>query len=119
MAIASYILTGIAVGVASGFFGIGGGVIVIPILVYFFGLSQHTAQGTSLAALLLPVSIFAVLKYQEQGEVKITMAIFIAIGLLLGAYFGAVAVHHVSDPSLKKIFGLLLLAASIKMLLGK
>lgn len=119
MTIISYILTGIAVGVASGFFGIGGGVIMIPILVFFFGLSQHTAQGTSLAALLLPVSIFAVLKYHDQNEVKISMAIFIAVGVLLGAYFGAVAVHHVSDPSLKKIFGLLLLATSIKILIGK
>src|SRR3989344_4778174 len=119
MAIARYIFTGIVVGVASVFFGIGGGVIMIPILVYFFGLSQHTAQGTSLAALLLPVSIFAVLKYHDQNEVKITMALFIAIGLLLGAYFGAVAVHQVSDPSLKKLFGLLLLATSLKILLGK
>lgn len=119
MAIASYILTGIVVGVASGFFGGGGGVILIPILVYLYGLNQHTAQGTSLAALLLPVAIFAVFKYNEQNNVKISMAIFIALGVLLGAYFGAVAVHYVSDPSLKKIFGLFLLATSIKILLGK
>jgi len=119
MTIISYIFTGIIVGVASGFFGGGGGVVLIPILVYLFGLSQHTAQGTSLAALLLPVAIFAVLKYHEQGNIKITMAIFIAIGVLLGAYFGAVAVHQVSDPNLKKLFGLLLLAVSIKILLGK
>lgn len=119
MLIIGYILIGLAAGVASGFFGIGGGLIMIPAMVYFFHLTQHQAQGTSLAVLTPPVAIFAVIKYYKEGNVNLYMAAFIAVSFIFGAYFGGTYVQYISDPTLKKIFGVLLLIVSIKMILGK
>jgi len=119
MIILGYILTGLVAGVASGFFGVGGGIIMIPVMVYFFHLTQHEAQGTSLAVLLLPVGILAAIKYYQEGNVKLTMAVYIAVSFIIGAYFGATLVHYISDPALKRAFGVLLFLVSIKMIIGK
>src|SRR5262245_21302284 len=83
------LVAGVAVGILSGLVGIGGGVFIIPILVYGFGLSQHKAQGTSLGALLAPIGLFAFFEYYKAGNVDIRAAILIAIGFMLGGFLGA------------------------------
>ena len=113
------ILIGLFAGIASGFFGIGGGLVMIPAMVYFFNLTQHQAQGTSLAVLTPPLVLFAAIRYYNEGNVNLHMAVFIALGFIGGAYLGATFVHYVSDPMLKRLFGVLLLVVSIKMILGK
>ncbi len=115
----TYIALGLMAGVASGFLGIGGGSILIPVLVYFFGLTQHQAQGTTLAIMIPPIGLLAAWKYYIEGNVKLNMAAFICIGFLVGGLIGAILVHKVSAPILKKIFGGLLFLISINMILGK
>ncbi len=119
MEILGAIFIGLFAGAASGLFGIGGGLVMIPALVYFFQLTQHQAQGTSLAVLTLPVVFLGALKYYNEGNVQLKLAGFIAISFIIGAYGGSVLVHKLSDPMLKKIFGALLFVVSIKMILGK
>ncbi len=113
------ILIGLAAGVSSGFFGIGGAIILIPALVYIFKFSQHLAQGTALAALLLPVGILAVIKYYKSGDVNIKAALFIALGFIVGGFIGAAFVQAVPSPMLKKVFAVMLLGISIYMFFGK
>lgn len=112
-------LLGLGAGVLSGLFGIGGGIIIVPGLIYLFGLSQHKAQGTSLVALLLPVGLLAVLKYYKAGHVEIFSGLLLALGLFLGAYFGANIAESLPTPLLKRLFGGLFLIIAIRMLLGK
>lgn len=113
------ILIGLVAGIASGFFGIGGGLVMVPALVYFFQFTQHQAQGTSLAVLTLPVVILGALRYYKEGNVNVYMALFIAISFVLGAYLGASIVTKIPSLTLKRIFGILLLFFSIRMILGK
>jgi len=119
MEIVGSILIGSIAGIASGFFGIGGGLVMVPALVYFFQFTQHQAQGTSLAVLTVPVVVLGAIKYFNEGNVNIKMAIFIALSFVIGAYIGAVFVHKIPDAMLKKVFGVLLLFVSVKMILGK
>ena len=119
MEIFGSVLIGFVAGAASGLFGIGGGLVMVPALVYLFQLSQHQAQGTSLAVLTLPVVFLGALKYYQEGNVKLKMALFIAVSFVIGAYGGSVLVHKISDPMLKKLFGALLFVVSIRMILGK
>ena len=114
-----YLILGLAAGVTSGFFGIGGATILIPILVFLFGLTQHQAQGTTLAIMVPPIGLLAAMKYYFEGNVKLNMAAFICIGFFLGGLFGAQFAHKVSDPILKKAFGVFLFLASLKMIFGK
>ncbi|MCM8819375.1 MAG: sulfite exporter TauE/SafE family protein [Candidatus Omnitrophica bacterium] len=114
-----YILLGIFAGIASGFFGIGGGTILIPALVYVFGLTQHQAQGTTLAIMIPPIGLLAALKYYFEGNVKLAMAIFICVGFFLGGLIGAYFAHKISDISLKRFFGVYLFFISLKMIFGK
>ena len=113
------ILIGFVSGISSGFFGIGGAVILIPALVYIFKFSQHLAQGTALAALLLPVGILAVIKYYKLGDVNMKVALFIACGFIIGGFIGATFMQAVPSPVLKKLFAVMLLFISIYMLMGK
>ncbi|MBI4974553.1 MAG: sulfite exporter TauE/SafE family protein [Candidatus Omnitrophica bacterium] len=112
----SYILVGFLSGIFSGFLGLGGGLVLIPILVYVYGLSQHQAQGTSLAVMVPPITILAALRYYYSGNVKLNMAVFIALGFILGAFLGADFVQHVTGVALKKIFGVILLLVSFRMI---
>ncbi len=107
---------GLGAGVLAGLVGIGGGIVIVPLLT-FIGLTQREASGTSLAALLLPVGVLGFIEYYTRGEVKLPYAIGIAIGLLIGALVGAVLAGHVSNALLQKLFGLLLLAVATKLLL--
>lgn len=117
--ILSYLLLGIAAGVLSGLIGIGGGVIIVPALVFLFGLSQHQAQGTTLALLVPPIGILAAWTYYKQGYVDIRIALLIAAGFFAGSLLGAKVATALSNDVLEKIFGVALLLISIKMILGK
>ena len=109
-------LIGLTAGVVSGLFGVGGAILIIPGLVLLLGLSQHTAQGTSLAALLLPVGFLGALEYYRRGEVNIPYAAIIAIGLFLGAFVGAKLAGTMGDLALRRAFGVFLLLVSARLL---
>jgi len=109
-------LIGLTAGVVSGLFGVGGAILIIPGLVLLLGLSQHTAQGTSLAALLLPVGFLGALEYYRRGEVNIPYAAIIAIGLFLGAFVGAKLAGAMGDLALRRAFGVFLLLVSARLL---
>ncbi len=114
-----YVVLGLLAGTFSGLFGIGGATILIPAMVYVARLTQHQAQGTALAALLPPVGILAVLQYWQQGNVKLPQAAFICAGFFIGGLIGAHFVQGIPSPVLKKLFGCLLLAISLNMIVGK
>ncbi len=109
-------LLGLVAGVVSGLFGVGGAIVIIPGLVLIAKLSQHTAHGTSLAALLLPVGILGALEYYKRGQINIAYAAVVAVGLLIGAYFGAKLAGTMSDVMLRRAFGVFLLLVSVRLL---
>ena len=111
-----YIIWGAVAGIAGGFFGIGGGIILIPVFGLIFGLTQHQAQGTTLALMVPPIGLLAALKYYYEGNVNLKIAAFVCIGFFVGGYIGAVLVHHVPDALLRRIFGLVLLFASLRLI---
>lgn len=105
-------LIGIVAGVLAGMFGIGGGVVIVPALIFLCGFALPSASGTSLAALLLPVSIFAVVQYHKAGYMNIRAAMWIALGLLSGVYFGAEFALGLPADLLKQLYGIFLLYVS-------
>jgi hypothetical protein len=113
------IILGITAGVFSGFFGIGGAVIIVPALVYLFKFPQQYAQGTALVALLLPVGALAVLKYYQAGNTNMKIGLLISLGFFVGGLIGASMAQSVPNLVLKRLFGGLLLCLSVYMLLGK
>ena len=117
--ISLYILLGLIAGIFSGLIGIGGGIIIVPSLVLLFGLSQHQAQGTTLALLVPPVGILAAWKYYSQGYVDLRIAAFMCVGFLLGGLLGAKIATGVSNEVLSKVFGIVLVLVGLKMMLGK
>ena len=119
MNIILYLLLGLVTGVLSGLFGIGGAIVIIPSLVLFFGLSQHVAQGTTLALMVPPIGLLAAWTYYKQGFVDLNIAGLICLGFFFGGLIGAKFVTHIPDNLLRKAFGVLLLLASIKMILTK
>jgi uncharacterized membrane protein YfcA len=110
------VLVGIAAGILGGLVGVGGGIIIVPSLVYFLSFSQKSAQGTSLGLLLLPVGILAVMQYYKQGFVEPKIVGILAIGFLAGSYFGSRIALSLPQETVKKIFAILLLIIGIKML---
>ncbi|WP_343308097.1 sulfite exporter TauE/SafE family protein [Chitinophaga niabensis] len=110
------LLLGLVAGVFSGIVGIGGGIILVPALVYIFGLSQHQAQGTSLGMLMLPVGILAVMQYYKQGFVDYKLVAFIAIGFVAGGYLGGKLAVNIPETLIKRIFALFMIAVAVKML---
>jgi uncharacterized protein len=114
-AIAIGIGIGLAAGVLSGLFGIGGGILIVPALV-FLGLTQREASGTSLAALLVPVGLLGVLEYARRHEVRAPYAIGLAVGLTVGVLFGAQLAGKVSNLTLQRLFGGLMLVAGVRFL---
>ena len=113
------LLVGLLVGVFSGVVGIGGGILFIPTLVWLAGMSQHRAQGTSLGALLAPVGFFAFLEYYRKGNADLKVALLLAVGFLIGGYFGAVGAQHISDLWLRRIFALTMIAVGGRMLFSR
>lgn len=110
---------GLMAGILSGMVGVGGGIIIVPALVYFMSMSQHQAQGTSLAVLLLPVGIFAVYNYYKAGYVDIQSTLIIASTFLIGGFIGSKIAISFDQTMIKKIFGTFLLLVALKMILGK
>jgi uncharacterized membrane protein YfcA len=110
-----FIVLGITAGVLSGLIGIGGGVIIVPALVFIFGFSQHQAQGTTLALLVPPIGILAAWTYYRQGYVDLNAALFICIGFIAGSLIGAKVATYISNIMLERIFGIALLVISLKM----
>jgi len=114
-----YIILGLAAGALSGLLGIGGGVIIVPALVFFFGFSQHLAQGTTSALLIPPIGILAAWTYYKQGYVDIKIAAFICLGFILGALVGAKAATSLPSAALSRVFGIGLLLIALKMIFVK
>ncbi|HKO00279.1 MAG TPA: sulfite exporter TauE/SafE family protein [Thermoanaerobaculia bacterium] len=101
-----FVVIGLLSGVASGFFGIGGGVLIVPMLMFWAGFSQHRATGTSLAVLLPPVGIAAAIEYYRNGNVDVRAAATIAIAMLIGAGVGAYCANRAAGEYLRLAFGL-------------
>jgi uncharacterized membrane protein YfcA len=110
---------GLMAGMLSGLVGVGGGIIIVPALVYFLGMSLHEAQGTSLSVLLLPVGIFAVYNYYQAGYVDVKATLIIASTFFIGGYFGSKISIAIDQYMVKKIFGIVLLLVAFKMMFGK
>ncbi|HNS30053.1 MAG TPA: sulfite exporter TauE/SafE family protein [Tenuifilaceae bacterium] len=119
----SQLLTLIAIGIFAGFtggaLGLGGGVIIVPSLVFIMGLSQHTAQGTSLAVLIFPVALLGAYNYYREGYVNVKFVVILALAFFIGSYLGSLMSVNLSEKILRKIFGIAVLALSIKMIFGK
>jgi uncharacterized membrane protein YfcA len=113
------IAIGIVAGAMAGMLGIGGAIIMIPALVYFMGISQQMAQGTSLAVMLPPIGILAAYNYYKAGHVDIKFALILAVTFLIGSYFGSRFALTLPQATLRKVFGVLLLLVAAKMLLSK
>ncbi|MDA0930955.1 MAG: sulfite exporter TauE/SafE family protein [Bacteroidetes bacterium] len=111
---------GILAGALSGLAGIGGGIIIVPALLMLLGLTQHQAQGTSLATMLIPIGVFlSVINYHKGGNVNISFAILIAVGFIGGSFLGSSLALKLDQQMLRRIFGLILAVISIKYLFGK
>jgi hypothetical protein len=117
--IVAYLLLGLAAGILSGLVGIGGGILIVPALVFLFGFSQQQAQGTTLALLVPPIGILAAWTYYKHGFVEIRVAAIIAAGFIVGSIFGARYATGISNDMLGKIFGLFLVLVGMKMIFGK
>jgi uncharacterized protein len=113
------IVIGIITGAMAGMLGIGGAIIMIPALVFFMGFSQQMAQGTSLAVMLPPIGIFATYNYWKAGQVDLKIALILAVTFIVGSYFGSKLALNIPQPTLKKIFGVLLLLVAARMLFWK
>lgn len=113
------VVIGIITGFMAGMLGIGGAIIMIPALVLLLGLTQQTAQGTSLAVMLPPIGIIAAYNYYKAGQVNIKFALILAATFIVGSYFGSKLAINIPQPVLKKIFGILLLLVAAKMLFSK
>ncbi len=114
-----YILIGFLGGVAGGALGLGGGAVMVPLLVYWVGLTQHQAQGTVIALLTLPVFLMAAIRYHAAGNVKLQIAAFMIVGFVVGSLLGAQLVQGIPSPQLKKMFGAFLILMGIKMVFFK
>ena len=114
-----YIVLGLAAGILSGLIGIGGGTIIVPALVFIFGLSQHMAQGTTLALLVPPIGILAAWAYYKEGYVDLHVAGWICLGFVIGGLIGARAATYLSNIMLERVFGFALLLISLKMIFAR
>ena len=110
------LLIGLAAGILGGMVGVGGGLIVVPALVFFFGFSQHEAQGTSLGLLVLPVALFGMLNYYKQGYVDFRVVGLLAISFLIGSFFGSKWALSLPQDTIKKYFAVLLFYTAFKMI---
>lgn len=116
---AELIAFGVGVGVLSGMLGIGGGIVLVPGLMLLFRFSQQEAQGTSLAAMIPPIGIFAAIVYYQHGFVRVPVAGAVALGFMIGALLGAMLVPHVPVPWIRLAFGGLLLYLGLQFTLGE
>jgi uncharacterized membrane protein YfcA len=116
--IITLICIGLFAGIVSGFVGVGGGVVIVPALVFFLGLTQHQAQGTSLFILVMPVGILAVMNYSKTANINWSYGLIIALAFILGGYFGSKLSLKMSPSLVKLIFGLIMAFVSIKLIMS-
>ncbi|HPG40756.1 MAG TPA: sulfite exporter TauE/SafE family protein [bacterium] len=112
------IIIGLIAGILSGIFGIGGGIVIVPALIYILGFTQHRATGTSLAVLLPPVGLIAVLEYYRHGHVDLKAALIIAVALIIGAWFGAILANKLSGAILRMAFGIFVVSIGFYIIYG-
>jgi uncharacterized membrane protein YfcA len=110
------VIIGLASGILSGLVGVGGGIIIVPALVFFMGFSQHQAQGTSLGLLLLPIGILAVINYYKQGYIDLKVVGVMCVAFAIGGWVGSKIALSVSEVLLKKIFAIVLMLIAVKLL---
>lgn len=113
------IATGLLAGFVGGTLGVGGGIIMIPALVFVFGMGQHNAQGTSLATMLAPIGILAVINYYKAGHVNLKFAFILMLTFVIGSWFGSKLAVNLPERALKQIFGVLMAVVAAKMIFGK
>jgi hypothetical protein len=113
----AYVLLGLAAGALSGLIGIGGGIIIVPALVFFFGFSQLKAQGTTIALMIPPIGLLAAWTYYQKGYVDTRVAVLVCLGFVVGGLVGANVATGLSNVVLEKVFGVILLFIALKMLL--
>ena len=109
------ILVGVVAGMLGGFIGVGGGIIIVPAMVYFMGMGQHAAQGTSLAMMLPPIGALAVWNYYKEGAVDMKAAMILAVVFLVGGYLGSKLSLKLDPAKVKLIFGVFMFFVAIKM----
>ncbi|OGC86756.1 MAG: permease [candidate division Zixibacteria bacterium RBG_16_48_11] len=114
-----FLLLGLVAGILSGLIGIGGGIIIVPALVFIFGLTQHQAQGTTLALMVPPIGILAAWTYYQKGFVDLRIAALVCAGFVIGGLLGAKLATNLSNVILEKIFGVALLLIALKMILAR
>tara|TARA_B110000046_G_scaffold48630_1_gene53924 strand:+ start:38939 stop:39322 length:384 start_codon:yes stop_codon:yes gene_type:complete len=111
------ICIGLLGGFLSGMIGIGGGIIIVPALVYLLGVSQQSAQGTSIALMLPPIGILAAMNYYKAGSLNVKYALIIAVTFIVGGYLGSkMSLAYLSEAAMKKVFGIILMVVSVKMI---
>jgi uncharacterized membrane protein YfcA len=110
------LLVGLAAGMLSGLVGVGGGIIIVPCLVFFLGFSQKMAQGNSLGILLLPIGILGAFQFYKQGYIDIKVVAIISVAFIFGSYFGSKIALSLSQENVKKIFAVVMLLVAVKML---
>lgn len=110
---------GLAAGFLSGLVGIGGGIIIVPVLVYFLGFSQHQAQGTTLFMFLLPIGVLGVLNYHKQDYVDYKTALIVCSTFIFGSYFGSKFAISLDQKTIKQVFGVIIILLGCKMLFWK
>jgi uncharacterized protein len=110
------VIVGLLAGVLSGLVGLGGGVIIVPALVFILGFSQHQAQGTSLGILLLPAGLFAVMNYYKKGYIDVKVVLLLFVGFLVGGWLGSKISLNLPEGTLKKIFAIALVLIAGKVL---
>lgn len=113
--IATFVLIGLAAGVLAGIFGIGGGLLIVPALIYLTDMPIKVATGTSLGALLLPVGLLGALTYYQHGNLDIRASLLLAVGLFVGAYFGARLTQSMQPVLLQRLFALFLILMAIRL----
>lgn len=112
----TYVILGVVTGSLNGLLGIGGGLLLVPAFVYVLGMSQKLAQGTCIAMMVPPISILAAWHYWKKGYVDLHIAAWVCLGFIIGSGIGSLAIGHLEQETLQRIFGVVLLVVSIKML---
>ena len=113
------IVIGLLAGILGGLVGVGGGILMIPLLIMFLGLTQHQAQGTALFAMLPPIGILAAMNYYKEGFVKWEYAAVIALTFVVGGYFGSKLSISLPAQTIRKVFGVIMLIGAIKLIFSK